>query len=599
MLLPRFAEIQQILNTNAEVIEKLPPMNISVLRNVTLEPLEPYLRYYAYQCGYNARVLYGGYDTIYQEAVGGNKSLLNETTNVVFVFYKLENLSWILARNYVSLSEKDVQEELSTLKENISRVIQGIRLQTPAMILWHSFEKPLYPALGIWDSQTPLGQIEAINNLNMFLRDSLAKIPGAYLVDLDLCLGRLGFERFYDSRYWHINRAPFTREALAEIASEDFKYIRALKGKNKKCLVLDCDNTLWGGIVGEDGISGLKLGTTYPGSVFYEFQQEVLNLYHRGVILALCSKNNEEDVWNVFRSHPYMLVREEHISAAQINWRDKVANIKQIALDLNIGLDSLVFVDDSEFELHLIKELLPEVEILHNPTSGNTNFRERFMACGLFDTLTITEEDKQRGNMYRAQTIRSKLLAEATNLDDYFESLEMVVEITVANEFTIPRITQLTQKTNQFNLTTNRYSEADIKAIVENPSADAISLRLMDRYGDLGIVGVCILFYEGDEALIDTFLLSCRALGRKVEDILLNQALWLAKLHGCIKVTGKYVPTNKNHQVKDYYSNHGFNEISSTDNNLIFAIELMELQKHYPSYFKAIHSDIDQFMEIK
>jgi HAD superfamily phosphatase (TIGR01681 family) len=164
-------------------------------------------------------------------------------------------------------------------------------------------------------------------------------------------VARLGLSHFYDSRYWHIGRAPFTRQALREIAIEDFKFIRALKGKAKKCLVLDCDNTLWGGIVGEDGLTGIKLGQSYPGSAYYEFQQEILNLHHRGVILALCSKNNEEDVWEVFRRHPDMILREEHIATAQINWGDKAANLRRIAQDLNIGLDSLVFVDDSEFEV--------------------------------------------------------------------------------------------------------------------------------------------------------------------------------------------------------------------------------------------------------
>lgn len=596
---PRFAEIQQILNANAENIEKLIPIHITVLRNITIEPLEPYLRYRVYQSGNNARIIFGGYDHIYQDAVGGNKTILNENTNVVLVFDKLDSHSWKLARDFVSLSEADVQEEIATIKENLTCVLRGIRLQTQAMILWHSFEKPLYPAFGIWDSQTTLGQIEAINNLNTFLRDSLVNLPGAYLVDLDLCLGRLGFERFYDTRYWHLNRAPYTRDALAEIAGEDSKYIRALNGKNKKCLVLDCDNTLWGGILGEDGLSGIKLGTTYPGSVFYEFQQEVLNLYHRGVILALCSKNNEEDVWNVFRNHPYMLLKEDHLATAQINWQDKAANIRQIALDLNIGLDSLVVIDDSEFELNLIKRILPEVELIHNPIVGNTDLRERLLACGHFESLTVTEEDRKRGKMYRAQAMRSKLLTEASDLDDYYESLEMIVEICFADDFSIPRIAQLTQKTNQFNLTTRRYSEADIRAIVGSSSANVISLRVKDRYGDLGIVGVCILLYESDGAFIDTMLVSCRALGRKVEDVFLNQAMLLARIAGCARVIGTYIPTNKNMQVKDYYTRSGFVEISSNDNSCKFAMELVGLLKISPSYYKAIQSDIDQIEEMR
>ena len=356
-----------------------------------------------------------------------------------------------------------MQNEVRRIQETITNILTGIRKQTDGMILWHGFEIPLYPGLGIWDSQIPAGQAGVIPELNNFLRTALRSVPNAYYVDLNLCLARVGGKAFYDERYWHIGRAPYSREALCEIASEDFKFIRSLKGKSKKCLVLDCDNVLWGGIIGEDGLSGIKLGKTYPGSPYYEFQQEVVNLYNRGILIALCSKNNAEDVWEVFRTHPDMVLKEKHIAAAEINWEDKATNLKKIAANLNIGLESLVFVDDSEFEVNLVRGAIPEMTVLHFPKDKTVEYRNMLASCGLFDTLTVSAEDRERGVMYQAEAQRKQLQSQALDLETYLKSLEMVIEVKFADDFTLPRIAQLTQKTNQFNLTTRRYSEADIK----------------------------------------------------------------------------------------------------------------------------------------
>lgn len=589
-----FLQIQEYLNLNQSNMTSLPILNIAILRNIMLEPVEPYLRYLAYQMGYNAQIKFGEYDNIFQEAVAGQGNLLNKETNCILVFMKLETVSVDLARNFSGLSAEQIHLEVDRIKGYITAVLGGIRKQTDAMILWHSFELPVYPSLGIWDSQINEGQTAIIHDLNGFLRESLKHQKNAYFVDLNLCMARLGVKNFHDSRYWHIGRAPYSREALSEIAQEDFKFIRALKGKNKKCLVLDCDNTLWGGIIGEDGLAGIRLGKTYPGSAYYEFQQEVVNLYQRGVIIALCSKNNEDDVWEVFRKHPDMVLKEEHIATAQINWQDKVANLKQIAQDLNIGLDSLIFVDDSEFEVNLVREVLPEVEVIHLPTDRAIEYRDILVSCGLFDTLTISEEDKKRGAMYKAEAARKKMIIQATNMEEYFKSLEMVVEVRHANEFSIPRIAQLTQKTNQFNLTTRRYSEADIKALAEREDSDVLYVRLQDKFGDSGIVGVCILKYKEGKAIFDSLLLSCRILGRGVEDVFLIQALKLAQKKGCNEAIGEYYATKKNLQVEYFYIRYDYDEINTVGKKAdkLFRYELTKPIKPIPPFFKSVISDI-------
>ena len=591
MLKRALADIQEILNKAN--LERLPKLNISILRNVTIEPILPYLTFLAFEVGFAADIRVGKYDNIVQESLGNQEGIFENMTDCVLVFMKLENLSWNLARNFSALAAEDVKIEQMRIQETVTHILAGIRRQTDGMILWHGFELPLYPSLGIWDSQIPGGQSGVIRELNQILRSSLLGVPNAYYVDLDLCLARVGGKTFYDDRYWHIGRAPYSLEALSEIASEDFRFIRSLKGKSKKCLVLDCDNVLWGGIVGEDGISGIKLGKSYPGSPYYEFQQEVVNLYHRGVLVALCSKNNADDVWEVFRSHPDMVLRENHIAAAEINWDDKATNLRRIAATLNIALDSLVFVDDSDFEIRWAREAVPEVVALHFPKESAVESRNRLSACGLFDTLTVSEEDRERGAMYRAEAKRKELQSQIADLETYLKSLEMVVEVRFAEAFTLPRIAQLTQKTNQFNLATRRYSEADIRKYMESERADVISLKLFDTFGDSGIVGVCILKYLEHVATLDTFLLSCRVLGRGVEDVFVIQALHLAKQRGCTEVIGEFLPTEKNLQVKDFYIKEGFDPLPHSPDfpGERYSFPMARSIRKARSYFKEIRSE--------
>ncbi|MFC1645685.1 HAD-IIIC family phosphatase [Candidatus Omnitrophota bacterium] len=584
-----YAEVQDILNKAK--IDHLPKLNISILRNVIVESIVPYLKFLAYKMDFSAEIRMGDYDNIVQESLGMKEGIFKKETDCVLIFMKLENLSWNLARNFPALSAEEVKNEVMRIQEAIANIHTGIRKQTDAMLLWHGFELPLYPGLGIWDSQIPMGQAGVILELNNFLRTALRSISNAYYVDLNLCLTRVGGRTFYDDRYWHIGRAPYSREALCEIASEDFKFIRSLKGKGKKCLVLDCDNVLWGGIIGEDGMSGIKLSKTYPGSSYYEFQQEVMSLYNRGILIALCSKNNAEDVREVFRNHSDMVLKEKHIAAAEINWEDKATSLKKVAANLNIGLESLVFVDDSEFEVNLVRTAIPEVTVIHLPKDKSVEYRNILASCGLFDTLIVSAEDRKRGTMYKAEAQRKQLQSQAPDLEAYLKSLEMVIEVKFADNFTLPRITQLTQKTNQFNLTTRRYSEADIKKYMEAMDVDVFSLRLMDKFGDSGFVGVCILKYTKQKAVIDTLLLSCRILGRGVENVFVIQALKLAKQRECEAVIGEFYPTAKNAQVKDFFLKQGF-ELLSDKAEGHYRFLMNQPIREEPSYFKKVSSHI-------
>jgi FkbH-like protein len=588
-------QIHKTLSTST--LDELPKLNIAILRNIVVEPIEVYLKFFVFQMGYNANVYYGEYDNILQEALDWNdKEIKKEDLDCILIFMKLENISWDLSRNFCALSGQETQNEISRVKNYIASVIGGLCRQTNAVILFQGFEYPTEPAFGIIDSQNKDGQYHAIRKINDYIIDLVQTESNVHFVDSNICCSRIGSVNYYDHRYWHIGRAPYTKNGLEEIAFENVKFISAIKGKNKKCLVLDCDNTLWGGIVAEDGLTGIKLGKTYPGSSYYEFQQEIVNLHNRGVIIALCSKNNPQDVWDVFQKHPEMVLKEEHIAAWQINWNDKAMNLRQISLDLNISTDSMVFVDDSEFEINLIREMMPEVTTIHLPEQMATRYRQILASYGLFDTITVSEEDRKRGAMYKAEAGRRVLKAEVTDIESYYVSLEMVVEVRFADEYAIPRISQLTQKTNQFNLTTRRYNEAEIKSFCDADDSDVIYLKVSDKLGEAGIVGTCILRYEGKKITFDTFLLSCRVLGRGVEDAFIVQALKLARIRGCENAIGEYIRTNKNMQVKNFYSRHGFKELEYTpgSDGMLFIYDLGNDIKKEPQYFKEIDSEIDQ-----
>lgn len=556
---PSLAEMQRLVRDADR--SNLTPLRVSVLRNITVETIEPHLAYLGLNDGLDTRVRFGNYDAVVPEALSGGDGLLENTTDLVLIFTKLETLSPALAMGFAGLDPSGVTNEIDRLDALFATVLSGLRRHTNAPVLWYGFEPPADPALGIYDAQTELGQTGAIARLNAALRARCNAVPGASVIDAGAVQARVGARRYTDPRYWHIGRAPFSRETTAEIASVVMRCVRGLRGAAKKCLVLDCDNTLWGGIVGEDGVDGIRLGPGHPGSAFEEFQRGVLDLYHRGVVLALCSKNNAADVWEVFDRHPHMVLRREHIAAARIDWNDKAANLRALASDLGLGLGHMVFADDSDFEADLVRRAVPEVTVLHLPAADAAGHRQRLLACGLFDTLAMTDEDRRRGAMYAADARRREAAggpAGATDLDGYLRSLEIRLDLSPPTAAEVARVAQLTQRTNQFNLTTRRYDTGQISALLDDKAASVLALRVTDRFGDLGLVGTAILRHGEESCEIEALMMSCRVLGRKIEDALLAACVLEARARGAGPVVGRYLPTSKNQQTERFYPDRGF-----------------------------------------
>jgi FkbH-like protein len=562
------------------------PFRLGVLRNFTIEPLIAVIETEIARIGLLPRTYLGDFDAIAADALDPRGPLAKFDPDAIVIALWLDPLAPRLVDRFPSLSADDVSGELTRVLTYVREMVEGIRRFSQAPILLNNFPLPHRRALGILESQRDLSQTEAVLALNRDIRAMARAVGNVFIVDYLSLFGSVGTAEGFDERNWVHRRSPLSRRALIPIGQEYAKYVRALRGLVRKCVVVDCDNTLWGGIVGEEGLKGIQLGGG-PGANYTSLQRELLNLHDRGVLVALCSKNNEADVLEVLRSHPDMLLKESHVACHRINWEDKASNLRAIAKELNIGLDSLVFVDDSAFECELVREQLPEVAVVQ--LKEGTDYGSQLARHAFFDSLVSSKEDTQRTAHFKAEAQRRELQSSASSLEEFLERLEMVAEIGQVEDDVIPRVAQLTQKTNQFNLTTRRYTEADIRRFVDSGSADVLYVRLKDKVADLGIVGVAILQSANGVAEVDTFLMSCRALGRGLERVMLDELRRRAEERGCQQMRGLYIPTAKNAQTAAFYTSAGFAPESTTDAGLSF-IATVSVLPHFEGPIRVVHS---------
>jgi FkbH-like protein len=557
---------------------------VAILRNFTIEPLIPVLRGDFFLSGIVTDFFIGDFDTIVSDAMNPSSQLYSFDPQLIILAQWFELLSPVVSKSFIKLSQEEGESEKMRLIQTLRSVLQSIRRNTKSPIIINNFPLPEKVTLGILDIHAANSQKKWFSQLNESLVEVCSEIDNTFCIDLAYTLANVGHNIGYNQRQWEISKAPLGTKLLISLAKEYSKFLRALNGSSKKCLVLDCDGTLWGGILGEDGTTGIKLGSSYPGTSYMNFQQQILNLYNRGVILAICSKNNEEDVLDVLDCHENMLLRKHHFACWQINWDDKASNIKKIASELNIGLDSLVFADDNEFECDWIKKQIPEVKTLH--LSGDPAlFQNILCAHGYFDSLSFSEEDKGKTEMYRSEKKRKDMMVSTSSYEDYLAELGLEARIHKANTEDFSRVAQLTQKTNQFNLTTVRYTEADIKQLASSGDSDIYTLKVSDKISDLGLIAVGIVKYEGYTAFIDSFLMSCRALGRGLEDALLAFMANNAIENGKVEIIGRYVPSRKNIQTKDFYKKNSFELLDTANDHVDYKLDLaVENKLSYPEW---------------
>lgn len=408
-----------------------------------------------------------------------------------------------------------------------------------------------------------LGSAATIGALHRQVVDTwigrMREIGHVGLLDLDGIQRLVGIENSLDWRKWYLYRQPYSEAFWDRIAESCASLIRSQSTAAKKCVVVDCDNTLWGGVVGEDGLAGMRLGDDFPGSMFRDFQHQLQALRSRGVMIALCSKNNEEDVWEVFDRHDGMVLRRKDIVAHRINWLDKPSNMISLAEELNIGLDSMVFIDDSAMEIGHVGEALPMVTCIQVPDEL-TAFPSVFGAFRGFDSETVSAEDRGRSQMMLQE--RRRRLAGALTSEEFRRQLQLRVDLFEVETEHVARVAQLINKSNQFNLTTRRKTEGDVARLLDDPAVTMLAWRVSDRFGDYGLVGVLILKHDGEQAEIETLLMSCRVLGRGVERSVFAALCDLLRARGARRLVGTYLKTSKNQLVASLYRDHGFQQVS-------------------------------------
>ena len=581
---PGLAGAQLVLDRIKKIEHGAPsvPCRLAVLRSFTLEPALPMLRASCALHGIDLTVQVGDFNTYVQDILTPTSDLYSFDPHVVILAVQTRDLLPELWSDYTALARHDIDRAVERATGDLRAWIHAFRIRSQASLIIHDFEIRAVSNSGILDSQMPDGQSDTIRRINRELRRMAAQDTGVFVLDYDGLVSRFGRDRWHDERKWLTARMPIAADCLVHLADEYARYLIPLMGRGAKALIVDLDNTLWGGVVGEDGLHGIKLGPEYPGAAFLALQRTILDLYQRGIILAVCSKNNPADAMEVLEQHPHMLLRPRHFAALRINWVDKALNLRELAQELNIGIDALAFLDDNPAERERIRLELPEVHVIELPQDP-MDYARAVRESAVFERLTLSAEDRERGRYYAEQRQRTELAESASSLEDFYRSLKMRAEIADVTAETLARTAQLTQKTNQFNLTTRRYSEQQIEEMSGGRDWRVYTLRVLDRFGDNGLVGVAITHQEGEVCEIDTFLLSCRVIGRTVETALLAHLARQAAEGGAARLVGSFLPTKKNAPARDFYPNHGFYAVTlSSDPALMPTASRWELRLPHP-----------------
>lgn len=549
-------DIKKSNSFNEEVFEK--KIKIGILSSFTINGLGESLQAKcashkigctSYMCGYNQ------YN---QDILNSKSDLYKFKPDVTFLFLDTRSVLGDLFYSPYKINEESRKKFIEETINKIINLSQTFTKNANSKLVISNFTIPTYSPFGIYEHKTEYGLKDMILDLNQKLNSFVKNEPSIFLYDFNSFITKFGETNVFDYRQFFIGDIKIALKFIPKLADELLSFVKPIVGKNRKCIVLDLDNTLWGGVVGEDGYEGIHLSSKSPGNAYVEFQKHLLSLHERGIILAINSKNNEEDALKVIREHPDMILREENFASFKINWKDKVSNIKEIASEINIGLDSMVFVDDDPANREFMKKTLPEVLTIDLPNDPSF-YSQTLMSLTDFNVMKITDEDKKRGQMYHQQLKRTNLLSNSNSLQDFLNELDIKVKIKEADDFSIPRISQLTLKTNQFNLTTKRYQEEDIRNFSKNNDFIVGSAEVEDKFGNNGITGVFIVKKNNPkEWKVDTFLLSCRVIGRGVEDAIMSHILNKAKEEKIEKVHASYIPTTKNKPCELFLDEYGY-----------------------------------------
>ena len=505
----------------------------------------------------------GGYNQFSQEILNLKSKLYDFSPNLTFLILDLRSVLGDLFFFPYSYTEKEKKELINSKLNELFEIITFFVKNSNSKLVLTNFNSPSYSSYGIASMKSNFNLKDMVLYMIKKLQEFTINKNSIFIFDFDAFVSKFGEKNVFNYQNYFFGDIKIDLDYIPYFANELIPYIIAQLGISKKCIVLDLDNTLWGGIVGEDGFDGIKLGPQLPGNTYLEFQKNLKALKNRGIILAINSKNNFNDAIQVINEHPNMILRKEDFSSIMINWNNKVSNMYEIAQELNIGLDSIVFFDDDPVNRELMRTSLPDILTVELP-KDSSEYVNTLHELPEFSMFEITDEDSKRSEMYAQQQTRKEFEISTPNLEDLLRNLSLELIIKKSNNFTNPRISQLILKTNQFNLTTKRYTAEEILNFTNDENIIIGCAQVKDKFGDHGITGVFIIKkLNSNEWFLDTFLLSCRIIGREIEKGILNYIINEAKKNGIKIIKSQYVRTEKNTPIQDFLPNCGFKQINN------------------------------------
>ena len=568
-----FTELMTLSNLRKRANSALPTngrqdvLRIAVVGGSTLYPLSDLLEHAIETTISPVAIWTGEFNNFRSEMLQSSEELDDLRPNFFLVIPEEKSCSY---GGPMTDDRERVQKVVDRFCADLLHLCETAYTRHGAEIILCNFLPSPFHDIGEFGTKSPASDWNFKRAVNLALAERAPNY--VHICDLEFLAYRSGGLAARDDRAWYESKQAFSPAMQAAIAKEAGHVISSLKKAPKKVLVLDLDNTLWGGVIGDDGMEGIEIGDTSPrGEAFKALQTYIRSLTERGVLLAVSSKNDHENAIAPFREHPEMVLREEHFVSFKANWEPKAKNIQEMAEELSLGLDSFVFVDDNPAEIEIVRQFAPEVTTILL-SDDPAEYVRQLQESRLFERTAITSEDSDRTKQYKNEADRRRLEKTVVDMDSYLESLDMVATIRDFNRLDLPRITQLINKSNQFNLTTRRRSEAEIEALMADPTCHGFTVRLADRFGDHGLIAIVICRVSGNTLEIDTWLMSCRVLKRQVEDEVLNEIVRRARVLGCPVIRGRYVATAKNGMVRDLLPSLGFEAVRSTESESEFEL---------------------------
>ena len=533
-------------------------IKIAILGDSSTQFLNIAIKGLGYDYDLNFDVFEADYDQIPLQVFDTISDLYNFNPDIIIIFKSSHKLLHNYNINYLDNQSSFAINQI----EEIENIYTTISNNINSKIIFYNYTEINDTVFGSFSNKVESSFLFQQRKLNYLLMEFSTTAPNFYICDLSTIQNQIGKGNFFHTSSYINNSMVLSIEILPSVAKHTLDIIKALEGNFKKCIILDLDNTTWGGIIGDDGIEKIQIGDLGIGKAFSEFQLWVKKLKQRGIIIAVCSKNTESVAIEPFKKHPDMVLKMEDISVFVANWENKADNIRHIQKVLNIGFDSMVFIDDNPFERNLVRENLPDICVPEMPEDP-ADYLEFLYSLNLFETISYSNEDAERTKKYQIESKRTSFQKKYTNDNDFLKSLEMVSDVEPFNNFNTPRVAQLSQRSNQFNLRTIRYTDNDITKIINSKDYFSFTFNLKDKFGDHGLICVIILNKQGNSTLfIDTWLMSCRVLKRGMEKFVLNHLVSYAKVNNFKFLKGEYIETPKNVLIKDHYFNLGFEKFN-------------------------------------